>query len=342
MKTRTRANGEGSVYRRGNVWEAQVIVGWKLPSDPSKPKRAIKLRKSGFKTKKEAADYLHVLRRQRSGRPVSVPTVAYYWDVYSKGELLTLSSSKQTAYRIAWKKLESIHLHKMNDITVQTLRESVSATCKTYYTAKDCKNLLSALFKLAAADGYVQRDLPSFIILPELHEAERETFTADEQKSLWHLYEAGNIDAAIPLFMIFTGSLPGETMKLRTDQIDLESQTITGAGIKTEVRKKSPIVIADCLIPVMQDLIANAQPTGYLWPQNEKAWYDRYYAALESAGCRRLTPYSCRHTAASRLAVDENIAPQTIRKVMRWSTSRMLDRYAHPNISDAIKAVNNI
>lgn len=82
-------------------------------------------------------------------------------------------------------------------------------------------------------------------------------------------------------------------------------------------------------------MITHAQKTGYIWPRNEKRWYDDYYAALEAAACRRLEPYCCRHTTATRLAITENIAPQTIKRVMRWSTSKMLDRYAHPDESDA-------
>ena len=43
---------------------------------------------------------------------------------------------------------------------------------------------------------------------------------------------------------------------------------------------------------------------------------------------------------ATALAVTKNIAPQTVTKVMRWSTARMLDRYAHPDTNDALAAVN--
>ena len=92
----------------------------------------------------------------------------------------------------------------------------------------------------------------------------------------------------------------------------------------------------------MQDLIDHAQPNGNIWKHVEKEWYDNYYAALDAAGCRKLTPYSCRHTTATALAVTKNIAPQTVKKVMRWSTAAMLDRYAHPDTKDALKAVNRI
>ena len=124
--------------------------------------------------------------------------------------------------------------------------------------------------------------------------------------------------------------------------IDLKGRRIHGVGIKTKVRKQTDIVLADQIVPLVQDLIDHAQPSGYIWKRMKDEWYVNYYAALEAAGCRRLTPYSCRHTTATALAVTKNIAPQTVRKVMRWSTARMLDRYAHPDQDDALAAVNTI
>ena len=45
---------------------------------------------------------------------------------------------------------------------------------------------------------------------------------------------------------------------------------------------------------------------------------------------------------ATASAITEGIAPQTIKKVMRWSTTRMLDRYAHPDQADVRAAIDTI
>ena len=343
-KHKSRGNGTGSAYYRADrhCWEASVVVGWKPPAVEGARPVPVKRRRSGFKTKKAALEYCPVLLAGGVVRPEKAPRLSAYWDTYLQNEYTRLSGSKQTAYRIAWKKLSSLHDRYVDTITVDALRTTVSSACPTYYPAKDCKNLLSNLFSLAAADGYASKDLPSFIILPPLEEKEHDVFTDTEQAALWKTYESGNKDAAIPLLMIYTGMMPGEAQKLRVEHIDLESRTITHAGIKTKVRKATPVVIAGSILPVVEDLIASAQPSGYIWKQNEEEWYARYYAALEAAGCRRLTPYTCRHTTATALAINERVAPQTIRKVMRWSTTRMLDRYAHPTTDDALAAVDSL
>ena len=341
MKRKSRGNGQGSVYPRNGAWVAQVVIGFRPASAPGKSPVPIKRTKT-FATKKEAVAYCPVLLASGAQEKKQAPRLLYYWDIYSRNEYMSLSKSKQTAYRIAWNKLKPIHDMRVDLIAVQDLRDAVTAACPTYYPAKDCKNLLSNLFNLAGADGFVNKDLPSYIILPQLEEKAREIFTHEEQASLWKLYESGDKNACIPLLMIYTGMMPGEAMALKKDHIDLESRTITGVGMKTKARKVTPIVLSSTIIPVIEDLIANAQPSGYIFKRSEDEWYAAYYDALSKANCRRLPPYSCRHTTATALAISENIAPQTIRKIMRWSTSKMLDRYAHPDTSDALTAVDTL
>ena len=333
-KHKSRGNGQGTAYKRGNTWEAQVVIGWNghVP---------VKRRKGGFATKKDAINYCATLREQTD--PVKKPLrLIDYWVQYQKNEFLLLSKSKQTSYRVAWKKLKPLYYRTVNRITVQELRNTVNDACPTHYTAKDCRDLLTNIFRVAAADGMADRELPSYIILPEVNEMKRDAFTQEEQTALWKLYESGDMDAAIPLLMIYTGAMPGEVRDTKVENIDLERHMIVGVGLKTNTRKSSPIILSDTIMPVVESLIEHAQKSGFLWKRLKKDWYDKYYAALEKAGCRKLTPYSCRHTTATALAVNESIAPITVQKIMRWSSLNMLDRYAHPNIDNLVDAANTI
>jgi len=341
-KAKSRGNGQGTAYKRGKTWEACVTIRMVTPDDPTKKPYPMKRRKGGFPTKAAAIAYCPVLLAGGVEKKTQAPRLSEYWQTYQNGEFAKLSRSKQSAYRTAWKKLKPLHDVRVDCITVDLLRKTVSSSCPTFDTAKDCKSVLSNLFALAGADRFADKDLPSYIVLPEHAEKERLPFSDTEQAALWRLYESGNKDAAIPLLMIYTGMMPGEAQRLRVDHINLEERTITHAGMKTKVRKATPIVIANSILPLVEDLIASAQPSGFIWKRVEDEWYIRYYAALEAAGCRRLTPYSCRHTTATALAITEGIAPQTIKRVMRWSTTKMLDRYAHPEMSDALSAVDTI
>lgn len=350
-KAKRSPNGTGCAYQRPGqkTWTASAVIGYRDPPpfDPANPQNMrqrvpIKRTHGGFPTKAAALAYVPTLKAGGHLKPDTAPRLQYYWDNYEKNEYSQLSPSKQTAYKIAWEKLSSLHDTVIDQLTVADLRKAVSETCTTYYTAKDCRTILSTLYKLAAADGFANKDLPSFIQLPALHETEREAFNDIEQANLWKLYESGDLRAAIPLLMIYTGLMPGECFDLKTDMIDLDNRQIIGAGKKTKVRRETPVTLAAMIIPVLEDLMAHSRPSGRLFGASEDQWRQDYYSALEAAKCRRLTPYSCRHTTATALAVDKNIAPQTVKKIMRWSTSRMLDRYAHPDQDDLRAAVDKI
>ena len=333
-RVKTRGNGQGSAYKRGKTWVAQIVIGW----NDGVP---IKRTKGGFTSKKDAINYCPILKSQID--PIKKPLrLIDYWMQYKGIEYTHLSKSKQCSYKVAWNKLKPLHYRTITNITIQDLRSAVEESCETYWTAKDCRDLLKNIYTLAACDGFVSKDLPSYIILPEHEAKERLPFTQEEQKSLWKLYESGDMDAAIPLLMIYTGAMPGEVRNTKVENIDLAGHKITGVGLKTNTRKSSPIVLSDTILPVVESLIEHAQKSGYLWKRMKKDWYEHYYAALEIAGCRKLSPYSCRHTTATALAINENIAPQTVRKIMRWASADMLKVYAHPDMDHLIDAVNSI
>ena len=349
-RAKSRGNGTGCAYYDPvhRYWIAQIVDGYReLPpfslDNPENRKQRIPIKrtKGGFKRREDALAYCSVLKNGHQ-KPVVAPTLTEYWSAFQKGKYAALSPSKQQAYRTAWKKLADISQVSIDQITVADLQDLVAEKCNSYYTARDVRALLISLFRIAAADGYARQEVPTFIQLPALEETERTPFCATEQANLWKLYESGDLRAAIPLLMIYTGMMPGEAMGLRVDMIDLDGHRIHGAGLKTKVRKQTDIVLAETIIPLVQDLMDHAQANGYIWKRVESDWYADYYAALEAAGCRRLTPYSCRHTTATALAITEGIAPQTVRKVMRWSTAKMLDRYAHPDHDDALAAVNTL
>lgn len=329
-----RANGQGSVYKRGPYWVAQVTVGYRENGQPRYK------RKGGFRTKTEALEYLPSLKNEALAKPV--PTVAYYYTAFCNGKGSQISKDKQDAYRIAYNKMKPIHTTPVNELTVPQLQSLVNETCSSYYPARDMRVLLNHIFRLAAVDGNANPGLPALIELPKLQETHRDAFTEEEQIALWLSYEAGNTGAAIPLIMIYTGMMTGEMRLLKRSMVHLETQEIIGAGLKTSTRRTKSILIPDDIVPVLQDVMERA--TGErIFTMNDEDFYAAYYRALTDAGVtRHLTPYSCRHTTATALTVNAQVAPQTVQRIMRWSSTKMMDRYVHPGEQDARNALNRL
>ena len=86
--------------------------------------------------------------------------------------------------------------------------------------------------------------------------------------------------------MIYTGMMPGEMRKLKKSMIDLPNRQIVGVGIKTDERRKDALLLPDDICPVIEDAM-NAVQTELLYPITEKAFYNRYYKALEDAQITR-------------------------------------------------------
>ena len=302
-KPRARGNGTGTVFKTSSgTWKAEVTVGKKISKTTGLPV-ADRRAKSGFKTKKDALEYLPTLRQQaapsskRPQRPVM--TLSALWRGYSTSAMLKLSKSKQTHYKTAYNKLETIADIPIADLTIDDLQDIVEIKAPTFYPARDMKSILSHLYTRAAAQQDVKTNLAEFIVLPALDEKEPSPFTTEEQQALWNDYAGGNTLTGYILLMIYTGMMPGELVKCRKDMIHWENQQIVGCGLKTKKRKETPIVLADVIMPVLENL-CELSKTEFLLDMRRDDFYKEFDKILRRCKCRDLTPYACRHTRLRR------------------------------------------
>lgn len=340
---KTRGNGQGTAIKRGNTWTAIWTTGYYVEATEGgeTPRRVLHQKrkwKGGFKTKTAALAYAANPEPERE----KCPTLRSYYNGWEAADYQDLSKSKQTAFRIAWGKLEAIADRAMDAITITDLQSAVDGKAQTYYPAKDMKTLLSHLFKRAVAEGHARTNLADFIRLPSLDEKEMQPFAETELKKLWDAYGAGDHVVGFILLMVYSGMMPGELLTLKGDMVDFEKCEIVGCGLKTKKRKVTPIVFPDMVAPVVHDLISRSKSAqGYVVGMNKDHFYKEYHAALQRAGVRDLPPYSCRHTTATALALG-NIAPSVIQEVMRHTKFSTTQRYIHPDSEAARKAVNSL
>lgn len=318
--SRKRANGEGSVYRRGKKWQAEARIY----------RDGLVLRKyKTFRTQQEAINALPKLKEEALGRKAAYsPTLAKLYETYEATKKETLSGSKQKAYRIAFDKIpDNIKAHRIDELNTMELQDLVSGL--TYYQARDIKTILSHLYKIAISEDLVHHNLADNIVLPKLIEKEQEAFTPEEILRFWNDYKEGNTDTGYVLLMIYTGMMPGEVQALTKEMIDLDAQTISGAGLKTATRKKALIALPDIIVPVLQDLMSNSDKD-LVWAHGKNAFYKMYKEIIDRTGVRPLPAYSCRHTTATALA-ENNIELATIQRVMRHANIQTTTRYTHPS-----------
>ena len=75
-RTKSRGNGTGTAFKRGNTWTAQVVYDRVYVAD-DKPLKKLTRSKGGFKTREAALQYCPILKNGAQKAKVA-PTVAEY------------------------------------------------------------------------------------------------------------------------------------------------------------------------------------------------------------------------------------------------------------------------
>ena len=326
-----RGNGQGTAYRRGKTWTG-VRAGYQFTDEDGLHRK--RQTKGGFATKKEALEWAST----KTFLETHSPKLIELWELYETNDLPKLSKSKQTAYKIARKRLEPLMGTQIHLLTLEALQQAVNAA-KTYYPARDCKTVLSQLYKkaLASNNGLVTKNLAEYVTLPQLEETEAKPFTEDELKAFWDLYDKGDYFVGYILLMCYSGMMPAELLSCKKSMVDLDACEIFGCGAKTKSRRKSAIVFPEILRPVVESLLKTKGEK--LLSINKDNFYIEFYECLERAKVRKLPPYSCRHTYGTE-AVKLGVHPAVVQKMLRHSNQRTQERYTHLTSEEAHEAVN--
>lgn len=332
---RHRGNGMGTVFRRGKTWTAQRTLY--ITVDENGKRHRKYATKGGFATKRDAIIYVESMLNSEQR---TTPKLIDLWNIYEQTELPKLSKDKQTAYKKARQRLECIIGRKIDTLTTTDLQETINRECPSYYTSRDCKTVLSKLYQSACADQFVPSNLAEYIKLPTLEEKDAVPFTADEVDTMWAAFADGDLFVGYLLVMIYSGMMPGELLALKKSMIDLDKCEIYGNGKKTKIRKQNAIVFAECVRPVLEELINNADGEKLIRRQKD-AWYKDYHETTKRIGVRDLPPYSCRHTTGTE-AARLNLNASIIQKIMRHSRITTSQRYIHLGAEEAHSGTNQL
>lgn len=324
-----RGNGQGTALKRGKTWTG-IRPGYRF-SDENGFHR-VRPSKGGFATKKDALEWASSSVEIREGSPKLIEL----WEQYKTSELPKLSANRQSAYKTARKKLEPFMGRQIHTLTLAELQDLINEKCPTFYTARDVRTILKAMYKRAMIDyPVILKNLADFLVLPKMEEHEATPFTPDELAKLWNIYDKKDYFVPYILLMCYTGMMPAELLNCKKAFIDTEKQEIFGCGAKTKTRKKSAIVYPDILAPVVDTIMASDGDK--LIHINKDFFYDEYYACLERAGVEKKVPYSCRHTYATE-AVKLGVHPAVVQKMLRHSTQKVQERYTHLSAEEAHEA----
>ena len=320
-----RGNGEGSVEKVGSHnYKAIAVVGWKDPKHP------IRRTKSGFRTSREAREYISVLKGERPTKR----TLADYWQTIQE-QVSSMDDATQRKYRLAYERATPLAHQPIDTIRIEQLNNLVLGL--TSNSALSIKNLFSKAYQLAMAEMVCSVNLALLMTLPTNHaDAPKMPFAKGELATLWSAWqeEKSNL-LGIILLSCYCGIMTGEAIKITTDSCDLENQQIIGVGMKTEKRRTSPIVVPTLLMPILEWLCSHADKNGSLLGLTEKQYRIAFKKEMARLGLSTdHTPYDCRHTTATLL--QNRLEPNALTELMRHSNLTTTQHYKHRKTEELI------
>lgn len=327
-KTKSRGNGLGSVYKKGDKWIAVKTVGWivdPLPPDASPGSVPHKRRQTvqrSFSTKKDALAALPFMtaqdRRpragtatQRKGTAVTLKELFDQWEPTHRK-----SQSTMNCYRAGFRLLAPLWSVSMDDLDVDDLQDCLDDSDAGRRTRQNAKAALGLVYKYGIPRDAVPKDrnLAQFLRITDPGESSKKPgLSLAELDLVRAAAEAGDPVARIVLCHCYLGFRPSALLQLTEADYDPERSCFVG-GIKTEAGKGRTVTVSPKIsahVAALREVSAG----GYIFGRSGAALSLSDYRALfydlldrleipnpvDDQGRHRLTPHSCRHTFATLL-----------------------------------------
>lgn len=346
-KRTRRGNGLGTVYRRGNTWVAEITRGYKMEDGVE---RRVAAKKGGFKTKKEALEYLPQLRGQKKReKQITWRKLYELW-------LPTHRASKSTidCYRSAEIHFAAVDFLRLEDIEIDDLQECLDDCPKGKRTRQNMRTLCGLMYKYAIPRGYASLNMASYLVVTGESGVSRASFAPEQLETIRKAI--GVVPYADYIYcMCYLGFRPSEFLTLKIEDYNAKAKTLTG-GAKTEAGKNRVVTISPKIQPMIDGIVAG-RTQGALFCSRETGQainYDYYrdaifYPTLDRIGIanpvedgrHKYSPHTCRHTFATLLK-SVQAADKDKLELIGHTSAEMLRYYQDVSVEDLRKITDAI
>ena len=314
-KAKSRGNGQGTAYRRGKTWTAQVIVGWKTPDDDTKRPIPIKKTKGGFATKREAIAACPALLTS-TGNEVRY-TLKQVYEAWEPFYSPRVGASTMVCYASAYKHFSSVHNKYMDLISAGDLQDCMDKCKSGKRTHQNMKCVAGLLWAYALDRNIVQKDVTENLYIGKGESVQRDPITENELKKIKASFGKDPF-AKYVYALCYLGFRPGEFLKLKkTDLHQEDGLMYLVGGSKTDAGKERRVPVPDVIRHIINERL-QVIGTDLLFPQltyNRKKEFtgykqmsDAYFReSIFKPMMARLgiaegkVPYCARHTYSDKL-----------------------------------------
>lgn len=309
-KTRT-ANGSGYAFKRGQTWTVRVTTGWKeLESGKKTP---IQSYKGGFKTKREALEYVSVLKNpevKKKELPTFEKLFHEWYKFYTESRKLAKSTVK--GYTTAFGHMDQIKPLPVDQITPATIQGILNEDGMSHRMKELIKSVLKMSFNYAMDEYHLDKSPVRNLYLGENDSEQRPPLT-DEELELIKSHFEDELYAKYVYAMAYLGFRPTAFFNLQKTDFHFEDGVyyLVG-GIKSEAGKGRIVTIPPKILPIIQERLA-VEGTDLIFPRysyrggfqvmNESYFSQNVFKPM----AKRIklpegrVPYSARHTYSNKI-----------------------------------------
>lgn len=308
-KTKTRGNGTGTVFKRANgTYTAMKTLSWEI--DESGKKHRITASKGGFKTKKEALNYLPNLSAKSKAEKRKATTFRELYEIWEPIHEKNKTKSTMDCYRAAMKHFSPLWHEPFAEITVDDLQECMDETIGKR-TQQNMKALCGLLYKYAIPRNLATLNMGQYLVVSGEDGIGKEGLPLDALEILKkNIGKVPYVDFIVA--QCYLGFRPSELLELDASNYDRKNKAFTG-GAKTEAGRNRTVTVSPKIQPTI-DRLTERKLSGPVFcapdgnPLSIEDYRQEFYKALDACGIenpiivvngvnrRTYTPHSCRHT----------------------------------------------
>ncbi len=365
---KSRGNGQGCAYQRPGQrsWTVEVVVGWKYPNgDVTKPKRPVRKTRGGFRTKKEALDYVDKLQKQGDKRVrMSMEELYLAWE---KHYSTRVGKSTMDGYYYAYQHFAPLHGTYVDLITAEDLQQCMNECDAGKRTHENMRCVANLLWKYAIDTNVLDRNVAANLFTGKGKSVQREPITEEEELIIKSAIGKKRY-AEFVFCMIYLGYRPSEFLGLRKDQLFCASVKTDDNeidiwyfvnGQKTDAGRDRVVPVPDEILPIIMDRIF-VPGTDLVFPQykfNRKNppefvgfkqmthdFFNKHVfkpMMAELGIAENKTPYSTRHSYADKLKNASGSEKDRASLIGHSRYSFTVDKYQSSHIKDLYEIVNS-
>lgn len=308
-KTRTRGNGTGTAFKRSNgTWVAQKTLEWRV--DENGKMHRTYASKGGFKTKKEALNYLPHLSAQTKQEKKRLTTFRELYEIWEPIHEKNITKSTMDCYRAAMKHFRPLWNEPFTEITVDDLQECMDET-PGKRTQQNMKAVCGLLYKYAIPRNMATLNMGQYLVVGGEDGLGKEGLPLEALEKLkQNVGKVPYVDYIVA--QCYLGFRPSELLELDAANYDRKKKYFTG-GAKTEAGRNRIVTVSPKIQSTI-DRLTDRKVSGPVFcdtdgtPMAIEKYRQKFYAALEACGIdnpiiefngtnrRKYTPHSCRHT----------------------------------------------